>query len=114
MGVPRRGRPGRGVVLDARAHRGDRAVPGVGSGALALLQAGHAPAGPVLAGVLNELSVLPGAVTLVLDDYHRANGSAVRPGMTYMIDHLPPQLRLVVSTRADRASPWPACAPAAS
>ncbi len=83
----------------------DRAVPGVGSGALALLQAGHAPAEPVLAGVLNELSVLPGAVTVVLDDYHRADGPAVRPGMNYLIDHLPPQLRLVVSTRADPGLP---------
>jgi LuxR family maltose regulon positive regulatory protein len=83
----------------------DRAVPGVGSGALALLQAGHAPAEPVLAGVLNELSVLPGSVTVVLDDYHRADGPSVRPGMTYLIDHLPPQLRLVVSTRADPGLP---------
>jgi LuxR family maltose regulon positive regulatory protein len=83
----------------------DRAVPGVGGGALALLQAGQEPIEAIVAAVLNELSVLPGSVTVVLDDYHRADGPALRPGMSFMVDHLPPQLRLVISTRADPGLP---------
>ncbi|HEX8346804.1 MAG TPA: LuxR C-terminal-related transcriptional regulator [Actinoplanes sp.] len=83
----------------------DRAVPGVGAGALALLQAGQEPIEAIVAAVLNELSVLPGSVTVVLDDYHRADGPALRPGMSFMVDHLPPQLRLVISTRADPELP---------
>jgi LuxR family maltose regulon positive regulatory protein len=83
----------------------DRAVPGVGVGAVALLQAGTAAPEAILTAVLNELSVLPATVTLVLDDYHLADGPDIRPGMTFLLDHLPPQVRLVVSTRADPGLP---------
>lgn len=83
----------------------DRAVPGVGDGALQQVRGGHEPTHAVLAGMLNELSVLPGELTLVLDDYHLAEGPDVRPGMTFLVDHLPPQLCLVISTRADPALP---------
>src|SRR5439155_3816128 len=47
----------------------DRVAPGVAEGALVILQAGPAPIETILAGVLNELSVLPGEIDLVLDDY---------------------------------------------
>jgi LuxR family maltose regulon positive regulatory protein len=83
----------------------DRALPGVGAGTLTLLQAGRDPTEELLAGLLNELSVLPGEVTLVLDDYHLADGPGVQPGMSFLLDHLPPQVRLVISTRADPALP---------
>ncbi len=83
----------------------DRAVPGSGAAALTLLQSGQAPIETVLAGVVNELSVHSGEVTVVLDDYHLADGAEVATGMTFLVDHLPPQLRLVISTRADPALP---------
>ena len=83
----------------------DCACPGVGAGALPLLQAGQTPTETVLTAVLNELSVLPGAVTLVLDDYHLADGPGIRPGMSFLLDHLPPQVRLVISTRSDPGLP---------
>ena len=59
----------------------------------------------MLAELVNELSVLPDEVTLVLDDYHLVDGPAIRPGMTFLVDHLPPQVCLVISTRADPALP---------
>ena len=83
----------------------DRAVPGAGAGALVLLQNGPAPIEAVLAAVVNELSVRPGELTLVLDDYHAADGPGVGPGMSFLVDHLPPQMRLVISTRADPGLP---------
>ncbi|MGY2701529.1 LuxR C-terminal-related transcriptional regulator [Nocardioides sp. HB32] len=83
----------------------DRAVPGSGDAALTLLQSGQASVESVLAGVVNELSVQPGDVTLVLDDYHLADSVEVAAGMTFLVDHMPPQLRLVISTRADPALP---------
>ncbi len=83
----------------------DRAVPGSGAAALTLLQSGQAPVEAVLAGVVNELSVHAGKVTVVLDDYHLADGVEVSAGMRFLIDHLPPQLRLVIGTRADAALP---------
>ncbi|MCW2766289.1 MAG: ATP-dependent transcriptional regulator, MalT-like, LuxR family [Nocardioides sp.] len=83
----------------------DRAVPGSGAAALTLLQSGQAPVETVLAGVVNELSVHSGEVTVVLDDYHLADGVDVAAGMTFLVDHQPPQLRLVIGTRADPALP---------
>jgi LuxR family maltose regulon positive regulatory protein len=59
----------------------------------------------VLTGVLNELSVLPGDLVLVLDDYHLADGPDLRPDMEFFVGHLPPQVRLVISTRADPGLP---------
>ncbi len=83
----------------------DRAVPGSGAAALTLLQSGQATVETVLAGVVNELSVSSGEVTVVLDDYHLADGVDVATGMTFLVDHLPPQLRLAIGTRADPALP---------
>jgi LuxR family maltose regulon positive regulatory protein len=40
-----------------------------------------------------------------VDDYHLADGPEVAEGMTFLVDHLPPQLHLVLSTRADPALP---------
>lgn len=83
----------------------ERAVPGSCSGALSLLRSGQAPIETVLAGVLNELSVLPDEVSLVLDDYHLADGPEIQPGMTFLLEHRPPQLHVAIGTRADPALP---------
>ena len=124
-------RPGRGTVawvsLDEADQRPrprsgryvvtalDRAVPGVGAGALPLLQAGREPTEELLAGLLNELSVLPGDVTLVLDDYHLADGPGIRPGMTFL--RRPPAAAGAPGASAPAPTPpcrWPGCGPAAS
>jgi LuxR family maltose regulon positive regulatory protein len=83
----------------------DAAVPGVGVGALPLLQTTNPPIESVLAGVLNELAGLPTGLDLVLDDYHLADGPAIASDMAFLIEHLPPQVHLVISTRADPALP---------
>ncbi|MCZ3389012.1 MAG: LuxR C-terminal-related transcriptional regulator [Actinomycetia bacterium] len=80
----------------------ERAAPGSGSAALQLVASGQ-PVEAVLAAVLNELSVLPDDVVLVLDDYHLAECPEIQPGMTFLVDRLPPQVRLVIITRADPA-----------
>ena len=83
----------------------DRAAPGTATAALELQRAGQAPVDAVLTALLNELSVLPGDLTLVLDDYHLAEGPSTSPGMVFLLEHLPPQVHLVVSSRADPALP---------
>ena len=114
LGAP--GRPTAWVSLDQRDRDAssfwtyvllavDRAVPETATAALEQLQAGQAPVEAVLTALLNELSVFPHDVDLVLDDYHSADGPDVRAGMTFLLDHLPPQVHLVISTRADPALP---------
>ena len=84
----------------------ERAAPGTGAAGLDLLGTGQ-PIEAVLAAVLNELSVLPDDVDLVLDDYHLAESPEIQPGMALLLERLPPQARLVISTRADPALPLP-------
>ena len=42
---------------------------------------------------------------LVLDDYHVVQAPEVHEAMTFLVDHLPPQLRLVIATRSDPPLP---------
>ncbi len=83
----------------------DGAAPGVGAGALPLLETANAPIETVLATVLNELSALPAGLELVLDDYHLADGPEIADDVAYLLEHLPRQVHLVISTRADPALP---------
>jgi LuxR family transcriptional regulator, maltose regulon positive regulatory protein len=70
------------------------------------LLAGLGPPAPdalqeFLAALVNGLAELPGPVVLVLDDLHEATGPAVAAGLRFVLRQAPPQLRLVVATRAD-------------
>src|SRR5918993_1586409 len=81
------------------------AADGAGGDALTLLQSPQPPMEAVLATLLNELSALPDDVVLVLDDYHVIDAREVQDGMAFLLDHLPPQLHLVIASRADPAAP---------
>ena len=72
---------------------------------LPLLQSAQPPIETVLAAVLNELAAVPNDVDLVLDDYHLVDGPDVRDGMAFLLEHLPPQVHLVISSRADPLLP---------
>src|SRR4029079_17033319 len=54
---------------------------------------------------LNELSALPAGLDLVLDDYHLADGPGIAADVGFLLEHLPPGVHLVISTRADPALP---------
>jgi LuxR family maltose regulon positive regulatory protein len=82
-----------------------RAVPGVGSGALGIIASSPLPTDLVLTTLLNELAAAPGEVWLVLDDYHLVDSHDVRNGMTFLLEHLPPHVHVVLSTRADPELP---------
>ncbi len=80
----------------------DQLQPGSGKTALALLDSPQAP--PIeatLTTLLNELVGLPTDAMLVLDDYHPIESPAIHGALTFLIDHLPPRVHLVIATRAD-------------
>ncbi len=79
----------------------DMAVPGVGASALELVASSRLPTELVLTTVVNELAAAPEAVWLVLDDYHVVDSRDVNVGMAFLLEHLPPHVHVVVSTRAD-------------
>jgi LuxR family maltose regulon positive regulatory protein len=82
-----------------------RVVPGAGAGTLPLLQSAQPPMAAILATVVNELSAVPNDVDLVLDDYHLVDDADVHAGMVFLLEHLPPQVHLVISTRVDPPFP---------
>lgn len=89
----------------------DTLAPGVGAPALTLLQAPQPPPiERILTSVLNAFSA-PVArtsvrdVVLVLDDYHVITTPAIHAALAWLLDYLPPNLHLVILTRADPALP---------
>ncbi|HEX6555398.1 MAG TPA: LuxR C-terminal-related transcriptional regulator [Ktedonobacteraceae bacterium] len=60
----------------------------------------------VLAILVSELTNRGGGdFTLVLDDYHVITIDPVQRGMTFLLEHLPPQLHLILATRTDPPLP---------
>jgi LuxR family transcriptional regulator, maltose regulon positive regulatory protein len=81
-------------------------LPEVGAEELALLDAADPP--PVrrlLTTVLNDIAAGAIEVVLVLDDYHVIESREVHDLVTFLLEHLPPQLRLVIAGRSDPAVP---------
>jgi LuxR family maltose regulon positive regulatory protein len=80
-------------------------LPDGGAGALELVAASPLPTEHLLTTLLNELAEAPGEVWLVLDDYHVVDGQDVGEGLTFFLEHLPPHVHVVLSTRADPGLP---------
>ena len=78
----------------------------MGAGALSVLQAPQSqPIEFVLTGLLNDLIAFPNPFSLVLDDYHLIDSKAVDQALTFLIEHLPRQMHLVITTREDPQLP---------
>ena len=77
-----------------------------GRQALAMLaRPRQAPFESVLTVFLNELAQLPGRGLLVLEDYHTITSSLVHETLTFLLDHLPETLCVILITRADPPLP---------
>ena len=77
-------------------------APGVGAGAMGALQSPQPPPPEsILTALLNDISLVQGRFVLVLDDYHVVDATAVDAALGFLLDHLPPQLHLVIATRED-------------
>lgn len=80
--------------------------PNIGQAALAILQSPQSFAGEIIPTLLiNDLSKSPDALVLILDDYHVIQDTSIHEAIAFVLDHLPENLYLVVSTRTD--PPWP-------
>lgn len=63
------------------------------------------PGTPALVHFLNTAAACAHPVVLVLDDYHLIHDSAIHEAVTYLLTNLPPQLHLLLATRADPPLP---------
>src|SRR5205085_7810287 len=53
----------------------------------------------------NEITAIPDNFVLVLDDYHVIEAKPVDQALTYLVEHQPPQMHLVIATREDPPLP---------
>lgn len=63
------------------------------------------PAEAILTALLNEISALPYSFAIVLDDYHAVDAKPVDQALAFFIEHIPPNLRLLIATREDPRLP---------
>ena len=79
----------------------------VGTSALELLRSPQpAPPQTVVTLLTNDLlRSAVGRFALVLDDYHVITAAPIQHAMTLLLEHLPPQVHLVLATRADPPLP---------
>lgn len=77
-----------------------------GEEALAMLGSSQAvPLRTILTNLINEVSELAENFTLICDDYHVITDPRTNELITYMIDHMPPQMHLIFASRIDPM--WP-------
>ena len=74
----------------------------IGKGVLGMLQSPQPPpTESILTALLNEITTVPDNFTLVLDDYHVIDAKPVDDILAFLLDHLPPQVHLIIATRED-------------
>src|SRR5262245_36657029 len=78
----------------------------LGHSALALLHTAPQPSWElVLTLFINDLAQLAGQGVLVLEDYHVITAPQIHAMMVFLLDHLPPTLHLIMTTRSDPPLP---------
>ncbi len=81
-------------------------APTIGEGVLGVLQSPQPPPTEmILTALLNDITAIPDHFVLVLDDYHVLDAKAIDQALTYLVEHLPPQMHLVIATREDPQLP---------
>lgn len=60
---------------------------------------------PLLTGLINEITTVLEPFSLILDDFHTITAPQIQDALTFLLDHLPAQMHLVLAGRAD--PPWP-------
>jgi LuxR family maltose regulon positive regulatory protein len=81
-----------------------RVMPHIGERILEMLQAAQMQPPPpeyILTAWLNEITAIPAHFLVVLDDYHTIDSKLVDRALTYLLEHQPPQMHLVIVTRQD-------------
>jgi LuxR family maltose regulon positive regulatory protein len=60
---------------------------------------------PAMTALINRVSTAPTPFILVLDDYHVIKAPTVHSVTSFLLDHMPAQMHLVIATRADPPLP---------
>ncbi len=80
----------------------------VGRSVEAMLQLPQPPPNEViLTALVNEIATIPQPFILVLDDYHVIHTPPIHGQLNFLLEHQPPNMRLVIITREDPPLPLP-------
>ncbi len=83
-----------------------KVVPTVPADAMRMLQGTSSEAlEALLTALINEISVQNKPVVLVMDDLHLIYAQAVLDALEYLLEHIPPELHLVLLSRSDLPLP---------
>lgn len=78
----------------------------LGTSSLICLQSPQAlPPETLLTDLINDISSQAKQIILVLDDYHVIDNQVLHKALTFLLDHLPTQLHLVIITRSEPSLP---------
>jgi LuxR family transcriptional regulator, maltose regulon positive regulatory protein len=78
----------------------------IGEGVLSTLHSQEPPPPEaLLVALLNDLTTIQDHFVLVLDDYHVLEAQPIDQALTYLVEHLPPYMHLVIATREDPQLP---------
>jgi LuxR family transcriptional regulator, maltose regulon positive regulatory protein len=84
----------------------ERLQAGVGERTLALLQFPQTPSTETtMTTLINEVTAIPKHFVLVLEDYHVITSPSIQQALTFLIDHLPAQMHLILASRIDPPIP---------
>ena len=79
-----------------------KAQSGIGETALTMLRSTPPPAiEAILTTLINEITKRSLGLALVLDDYQMIKEQSIHETLAFLLDHLPPQMHLVIATRID-------------
>ena len=74
----------------------------IGEGVLSALRSPEPPRiEAMIAALVNEIAALPRELTLILDDYHLIDSHSVHGVVSFLLEHLPENVHLIVASRVD-------------
>ena len=80
--------------------------PDLGFGALTRLQSPQAPPiTAILTALINDIAAFPDTFITVLDDYHVIDSQSIHEALAFLVDHMPENYHLVITTRVDPPLP---------
>jgi LuxR family transcriptional regulator, maltose regulon positive regulatory protein len=80
--------------------------PKLGDQALTWLQSSPSiPIEAILTTLLNEIDAFSGSFAIVLEDYHTIDSLSIHQNLTFLIDHMPSNMHVIITSRSDPQLP---------
>lgn len=76
--------------------------PKIGTAIAEVLQSPEPPpVEPLMITLINQIAAVDAPIALILDDYHVITAQSIHAALSFLLDHIPPTLHLVITSRAD-------------